>query len=115
MYLYKIEDCFGDYGIVGSVIVDVTEQPVVEEFVLSCRVMGKNVEYAIISQIEKELAKEGFETLQGIYIPTAKNKPVEQLYERLGYEQEVEGQENKRTYRIALNNLPERDLYALVQ
>lgn len=115
VYLYKIEDCFGDYGIVGAVIVDVTEQPVVEEFVLSCRVMGKNVEYAIISQIEKELAKEGFETLQGIYIPTAKNKPVEQLYERLGYEQEVEGQENKRTYRIALNNLPERDLYALVQ
>lgn len=112
VYLYKIEDCFGDYGIVSAVIVDVASSPVIEEFVLSCRVMGKNVEYAIISQIEKELAKEGFATLQGVYIPTAKNKPVEQLYDRLGYETEAGAQEERKTYRIRLDDLPERELYA---
>lgn len=112
VYLYKIEDCFGDYGIVSAVIVDVAKEPVIEEFVLSCRVMGKNVEYAIISQIEKELAQEGFETLQGVYIPTAKNKPVEQLYDRLGYAPEDGGQQERKNYRIRLDNLPEREIYA---
>lgn len=112
VYLYKIEDCFGDYGIVSAVIVDVANEPVIEEFVLSCRVMGKTVEYAIISQIEKELAQEGFETLRGIYIPTAKNKPVEQLYDRLGYAPEDGEQQERKNYRIRLDNLPEREIYA---
>lgn len=114
VYLYRIEDCFGDYGIVSAVIVDVADTPVIEEFVLSCRVMGKNVEDTIVSEIEKQLAGEGFTSLQGIYIPTAKNKPVEFLYERLGYEL-ISNENDSKIYRIQLNNLPERELYAQMQ
>ncbi len=114
VYLYKIEDCFGDYGIVSAVIVDVEKQPVIEEFVLSCRVMGKHVEYAIISQIEKELAEAGYESLQGVYIPTAKNKPVEQLYDRLGYKRKEETLQVT-TYLMQLDELPEREIYIEVQ
>ena len=88
VYLYRVKDCFGDNGIVAAVIVSLESEalPVIEEFVMSCRVMGKHIEYQIIEQIEQDLAKEGIQGLQGIYIPTAKNKPVEHLYERAGYE-----------------------------
>ena len=98
----------------SAVIVDVADTPVIEEFVLSCRVMGKNVEDTIVSEIEKQLAGEGFTSLQGIYIPTAKNKPVEFLYERLGYEL-ISNENDSKIYRIQLNNLPERELYAQMQ
>ena len=112
VYLYRIEDCFGDYGIVSAVIVDVSGIPVIEEFVLSCRVMGKNVEYGIVSQIEEDLATEGWERLKGWYIPTPKNKPVEQLYDRLGY-QVTEGLENgEKLYEIKLAGRPKREFCA---
>lgn len=112
VYLYRIEDCFGDYGIVSAVIVDVSAVPIVEEFVLSCRVMGKNVEYGIVSQIEEDLEAEGQEYLKGRYIPTPKNKPVEQLYDRLGY-QVTEGLESgEKLYEIKLADRPKREFCA---
>lgn len=114
VYLYKVEDCFGDYGIVSAVIVDLSATPTIEEFVMSCRVMGKHVEAAIISQVEKELAEDGFELLQGIYLPTDKNKPVEYLYERLDYEVQTSKENGQKIYFMNLSKRPERELYAEV-
>ncbi len=111
VYLYRVEDCFGDYGIVATLIVDVTGQPTIEEFVLSCRVMGKNVEYGIVDAVEQDLAAAGFDSLQGIYIPTAKNKPVECLYERLGYEETGLSKEGIRTYEVQLGKKADRAFY----
>lgn len=87
VYLYRVKDCFGDNGIVVAVIVSMESGtwPIIEEFVMSCRVMGKHIEYQIIEQIQNDLAKEGIQGLRGIYIPTARNKPVENLYERAGF------------------------------
>ncbi|MBE5864694.1 MAG: HAD-IIIC family phosphatase [Lachnospiraceae bacterium] len=95
VFVYRVEDCFGDNGIVAAVIVDVTEIPIIDEFVMSCRVMGKNVEHGILSNVEKCLKDEGFEQVRGCYIPTAKNKPVEDLYEKRGYECLVETSERQ--------------------
>lgn len=87
VFVYRVEDCFGDSGVVAAVIVDVTKVPVIEEFVMSCRVMGKNIEHGVVGHIERCLQREGYRQLRGLYIPTAKNKPVADLYSRLGYEQ----------------------------
>lgn len=111
VYLYRVEDCFGDYGIVSAAIVDVAGPPVIEEFVLSCRVMGRNVEYGIVGEMERELAAEGYETLRGMYIPTEKNKPVELLYERLGYEEIECTPEGVRLYEVKLDQRPLREFY----
>ncbi len=86
VYLYRVADRFGDNGVVAAVIVDLAKTvPTVEEFVMSCRIMGKNIEDAIIEEVERELRTSGCDRLRGIYIPTAKNKPVAELYDRLGY------------------------------
>ena len=85
-YLYRVEDCFGDNGIAAAVIVDISgEIPLIRDFVMSCRVMGRNIEYAIVEDIESDMMKRGFKGLRGAYVPTAKNKPVEELYTKLGY------------------------------
>lgn len=85
VYLYGVSDRFGDNGIVAAAVVDCLGIPVVEEFVMSCRVMGRNIEYALVEDIEADLREDGYGRLRGRYIPTAKNKPVAGLYERLGY------------------------------
>ena len=80
-------DRFGDNGIVAAVIVDLgLDCPIVGEFVMSCRVMGKNIEYAIMEDVENDLRESGYTFLRGIYLPTAKNQPVAELYDRLGYQ-----------------------------
>ena len=86
VFVYRVEDCFGDNGVVAAVIVDVTgEAPVIEEWVMSCRVMGKNIEQGIACDVEEHLRQEGFGRVRGIYIATAKNRPVAELYRLLGY------------------------------
>lgn len=86
VYLYRVEDRFGDYGIVSAAIVDMAgEEPVLAEWVLSCRVMGRQVEDALLGHMEDELQAAGYETLRSRYVPTAKNQPVAGLYERMGY------------------------------
>ncbi len=86
IYLYSVSDRFGDNGVVAAAAADCRgEVPVLTDFVMSCRVMGKNIEYALMEDIEKELRESGYKRLRGIFIPTAKNMPVAGLYDRLGY------------------------------
>lgn len=116
IYLYNVADRFGDNGIVAAVIVDVAgEVPVIEEFVMSCRIMGKNIEYAVVEDVEQELRKAGFVSLRGIYLPTVKNKPVEKLYEQLGYRKVGELSDGGSEYEIALENVPEREYYVKLE
>lgn len=109
VYLYRVEDCFGDYGIVSAVVVDLTgEIPVIAEWVLSCRVMGRQVEDALLEHMEAELQAAGYERLRGRYVPTAKNRPVAELYDRLGYQVIHQGDDGEKLYEISLKERPDR-------
>lgn len=114
VFLYNVEDCFGDNGIVAAAIVDVAKAPVIEELVMSCRVMGKNVEYAIVEDMENALQAEGYTTLQAAYLPTAKNRPVEQLFEKLGYRITSRTEDGRKNYEIDLAKRPARVYYAKI-
>lgn len=112
VYLYRVTDCFGDSGLAAAAVVDLAgEKPEIEEFVMSCRIMGRRIEYAIVTDMEEDLAAAGYEYLRGRYIPTAKNKPVEGLYEELGYRTVCE-RDGIREYEIFMKDRPERVYYA---
>lgn len=114
VYLYSVADRFGDNGIVAAAVAAAEGRTaVLEEFVMSCRVMGKNIEYAILDDVEEDLRSRGTEFLRGIYIPTAKNRPVEKLYEQLGYCRTDRGaggeaEETAEVYELRLEGKPER-------
>ncbi len=118
VYLYRVEDCFGDYGIVSAAIVDMAgEEPILAEWVLSCRVMGRQVENALLGHMEDDLQAAGYETLQSLYVPTAKNQPVAGLYQRMGYqtipresfqEEILQKEKGASRYRIHLKERPKR-------
>lgn len=112
VYLYRVTDRFGDNGIVAAVIVDATaDMPEIETFVMSCRVMGKNIEDAILTDVEQSLRKMGYERLRGVYLPTAKNKPVEALYERLGYRRLQDVGTSGTMYEIELTDEQRREYF----
>lgn len=109
--LYRVTDKFGDNGIVGAIIVDTAgETPEIEELVLSCRVMGRFIERALVDKLEEELLACGYKSLRSRYVQTEKNKPVENLFEELGYEV-VAAEEGEKRYLIGLENRPEREYY----
>lgn len=86
VFLYRVIDRFGDNGIVAAAISQFGQEAVVTEFTLSCRVMGRKIEYAIIEDIENAARARGYDKLIGVYKPTEKNKPVRDLYTSFGYE-----------------------------
>lgn len=112
LFLYNVTDRFGDNGVVAAAIVDCGGGvPVLTDFVMSCRVMGRNIEYAVVEDIEGQMRRAGYQRLRGIYIPTSKNGPVAGLYERLGYERMGAAAQGGAEYEIGLAQTPERMYY----
>ncbi|AKA70303.1 HAD-IIIC family phosphatase [Clostridium scatologenes] len=87
VYIASVQDKFGDNGKCILLIINKTEKfkAKIDTFLLSCRVMGRNIEYNIQKFIEDKLLKEGYNEIEAEYIPNEKNKPVENLFEELGY------------------------------
>jgi FkbH-like protein len=82
IYGIEYEDRFGNEGVVGEVILKWKEQSVIiDTFLLSCRVIGRDVEYLIIKEIIKDIKKVGkVSQILGYYSPTEKNIIVKNLY-----------------------------------
>lgn len=73
----RVEDKFGDYGLTGVYIIKKDKKIwVIDTLLLSCRVLGKNVEFGIMAGIIAEARKAGAETLIGEFFPTKKNLPA---------------------------------------
>ena len=80
-------DKFGDNGITGVFIIDKNEKFwIIDTFLLSCRIMGRGVENAILSQILKDAKANGVDEVKANFIPTQKNKPAENFLSDYGFE-----------------------------
>ena len=79
-------DKYGDQGLVAVLILKYAgTAAVIDTFLMSCRVMGRNAEVEIMAQVKKMLQAKSIQTVKAAYIKTAKNVPVMDLYERLGF------------------------------
>jgi FkbH-like protein len=102
----QTEDKFGDNGITGVYIVrkDVQNKEwTIDTFLLSCRVMGRGIEDALMGHILNKAREEGAFRVRGRYIPTKKNKPCEQLLPNAGFEQE--GEQWVYTYNVPIKEM----------
>ncbi|MDO5702162.1 MAG: HAD-IIIC family phosphatase [Lachnospiraceae bacterium] len=86
----KLTDRFGDNGVVSIVIgrIDGPENDELhmELWLMSCRVLKRDMEYAMMDELEKRAREMGIRKIVGYYIPTAKNAMVKDLYGLLGFE-----------------------------
>jgi FkbH-like protein len=70
-------DKFGDMGLVGIVAVEALGSVArITDFILSCRVMGRQVEAAMLYLAAQEAARHGADTLEAVYLPTPRNRPT---------------------------------------
>ena len=53
---------------------------------MSCRVLKKNMEYAMLDTLVSECKARGIDTIIGHYYPTAKNGMVKNLFGDFGFE-----------------------------
>ena len=86
---FRLLDRVGDNGLVSTMILrptpDDDEALEIENWVMSCRVFGRELEYEAMN-IAVEAAKErGARTLVADYIPTPKNDVISRLYPSLGF------------------------------
>ena len=74
----QIRDKFGDNGITGVFIVKKTnsDEWLLDTFLLSCRVMGREAEKAILYFIINEAKNNNVKILKAKFIPTEKNEPI---------------------------------------
>lgn len=98
----KMKDKFGDEGLTATVVlVYKNETAFIESFMMSCRVMSRQFEEVIFHEIVKWIRHTypKIQKLQAEYRKTAKNKPVENLYESLGFQvKEEKGKESENGY-----------------
>ncbi len=93
IFSIRVRDRFGDHGLVGVAIAhDEGEQCEVDTFLLSCRVIGRTVETALLAHLAKSAAQRGRKRLVGWFLPTKKNAPARDFYPQHGFErQETNG------------------------
>ena len=76
----RASDRFGDYGLVGAAIAlpESAEVWRIDTFVLSCRILGRQVENELLSALTREV---GAKRLRPEYIPTGRNAPAKLFYD----------------------------------
>ncbi len=82
-WVVEVSDRFGDYGLVGVVIfIRQKETLFIDTFLLSCRVLGRGVEDAILAGLKTYCVHHRLKVLEAHFYLTAKNQPIRQFLEK---------------------------------
>jgi predicted enzyme involved in methoxymalonyl-ACP biosynthesis len=79
---------FGDNGMISVIVCrpasagDVWE---IDTWLMSCRVLGRKVEFMVLREILEHARHAGIRKLLGVYIPSERNRLVRDHYEKLGF------------------------------
>ncbi len=106
VFSLRVIDRFGDNGIVGvAIIQQQDESAVIESLLMSCRVIGRTIETALLSFLVDWAKDRGLGVLDGEFIPTPKNAPAADFYARHGFAQ-LGGAALGTRWRLDLNKVP---------
>lgn len=84
IYSLKVSDKHGDYGTVGLIITEFSgDDVVIENFLMSCRVLGRRIESSFFSFVIDDLSKENKRIKDVRFIKTPKNNPAEEFFKTI--------------------------------
>ena len=105
VYCISVSDKFGDNGITGAIIITYSGKTAeIDTFLLSCRILGKNIETVFIKTVLNLLLKKGVKEVKATYIPTQKNSQVANFYDSIGFTLTSE-KEGTKSYHLFLTTL----------
>ena len=100
----QVSDRFGDAGLTGVLLASWRPgELVIDAFLMSCRVIGRGIEFAIWPMLVAEAQRRGCRHIVASYRASAKNAQVADFYDRLGLTLQAE-HDGQRHYRAALGS-----------
>jgi FkbH-like protein len=106
VFSLDVSDKYGSSGITGLCIVRYSESvAIIDTFLLSCRVLGRNIEKAFLSEIISQIRNKNVESIKLTYIKTSKNSQVENFFDQNGFLMTNENQNLKEYEYNFLNNV----------
>lgn len=82
----RLADKFGDNGMISVLVFDKGPEAWTNSlWLMSCRVLGRQVEEAVLAHVAAAAKAAGVSKLVGTYLPSPKNQMVADLYGRLGF------------------------------
>ena len=84
---FSVIDKFGDNGLTGLYIINKENKQrwKIDTFLMSCRIMGRNVEKVMLNDLIENAKRENIQELIGHYYPTKKNPVTKDLYSNFGF------------------------------
>lgn len=111
MLQVRLEDRFGDNGIISIAIVNKTGREWdIDTWLMSCRVLGRCVENAVLATIADYARSQGATALTGSYIPSAKNQMVQDHYKKLSFTLTDKSESGATRWRLDLDQYNEPEL-----
>jgi FkbH-like protein len=122
-YLVSLKDTFGDHGIISMFILKKINKQYVflDTMLMSCRVLGRYLDYWILNQCRKIAKKERFKFILSEFIKTKRNKNFENSLKKNGFKKiekkfirenlpeiKIEGEiyfSNTNQYKLKLNKI----------
>jgi FkbH-like protein len=88
-WTFRVKDRFGAYGLTGIISLEVRgREAIICDFLLSCRVMGRKVEEAMVYTAIEAARSRGLDRVCAHYISTVKNRPCLKFWEESGFSRE---------------------------
>ncbi|MBP5231274.1 MAG: HAD-IIIC family phosphatase, partial [Clostridia bacterium] len=106
----KLRDRFGDNGVVSVVIGSVRGDELhMDLWLMSCRVLKKDMEFAMLDTLVKTAREKGVKSIFGYYYPTAKNGMVKDLYRTFGFEKRSESADGSTVWELRTDGYENRN------
>lgn len=108
---FTLEDKFGDNGLIAVIIMKPIDKETlfVDTWFMSCRVLKRGMENFTLNTMVEKAKTAGYKRIIGEYLPTPKNKMVEQHYSNLGFEK-MDGVESAK-YVLDVDSYRDKECY----
>ncbi len=101
----RLEDKFGDNGVVSVVIGKQNGEKLdIILWLMSCRVLKRDMEYAMMDALVKQSQERGIKQISGYYYPTAKNGMVKDFYSLQGFEKICEEESGDTSWSLQISD-----------
>ena len=112
----KLSDKFGDNGVVSVAIGHIDGKKLdIDLWLMSCRVLKRDMEYAMMDTFVQRAKKYHIEMIYGYYYPTEKNKMVKDFYSLHGFKKIYEDSQGNTKWKLIVSEYEARNKFIKVE
>jgi FkbH-like protein len=103
-----VSDKYGNNGIVGLAILDIAH-PKIDTLLLSCRILGRNIEYKFMDILVSLLKTKGIKEISSQYVKTMKNQQTLDYYNKCRFDVVSKSDDNSQ-YCLHVDNYTNKNI-----